>query len=164
MYRRIYIIGSVASGKTTLARTLSKQLNIKAYELDNVVYNDKNIKRSNKERDKLFFSIINKSSWIIEDVGREVFVEGLKKSDIIYYLKINKFTIYKRCLTRWLKQKIGLEQYNYKPTFKSLLQMLSWAKDYFKNESTKIKYINENSTNTKVLKRKDIKKLIEKAN
>lgn len=54
MYRRIYIIGSVASGKTTLARTLSKKLNIKAYELDNVVYNDKNIKRSNKERDKLF--------------------------------------------------------------------------------------------------------------
>lgn len=42
--------------------------------------------------------------------------------------------------------------------------MLSWAKDYFKNESTKIKYINENSTNTKVLKRKDIKKIIEKAN
>lgn len=41
MYRRIYIIGSVASGKTTLARTLSKKLNIKAYELDNVVYNDK---------------------------------------------------------------------------------------------------------------------------
>ena len=42
--------------------------------------------------------------------------------------------------------------------------MLSWAKAYFKNESTKMKYITENSKNIKVLKRKDIKKLIEKTN
>lgn len=71
---------------------------------------------------------------------------------------------YRRCLTRWIKQKVGLETYNYKPTLKSLNQMLHWAKDYIKNKSVKMKYINENSKNTKVLKSKDIKKLTEKAN
>jgi adenylate kinase family enzyme len=35
--KRIHIIGSVGSGKTTLARTLSSRLNIPFYELDNVV-------------------------------------------------------------------------------------------------------------------------------
>lgn len=36
--KKIHIIGSVGSGKTTLARTLSSHLNIPFYELDNVVW------------------------------------------------------------------------------------------------------------------------------
>lgn len=166
MYNKIYIIGSVASGKTTLATLLSNKLNIESYELDKIIYDDDNgnIKRSEKEVKALFQKIINKNAWIIEDVGRETFVVGLQKADVVYYLKTSKVTIYKRCLTRWIKQKLKLETYNYKPTLKSLIQMLSWAKAYFKNESTKMKYITENSKNIKVLKRKDIKKLIEKTN
>jgi adenylate kinase family enzyme len=35
---KIYIIGSVASGKTTLARELSRKLNISHYELDCIVH------------------------------------------------------------------------------------------------------------------------------
>ena len=42
--------------------------------------------------------------------------------------------------------------------------MLKWAKDYFKNETTKIEYINSNSKNIRILKRKDIKKLTEETN
>ncbi|WP_371811566.1 AAA family ATPase [Sporosarcina sp. Te-1] len=34
---RIHIIGSIGSGKTTLAKQLSKQLTIPCFELDNVV-------------------------------------------------------------------------------------------------------------------------------
>ncbi|WP_440338356.1 shikimate kinase [Lysinibacillus sphaericus] len=34
---KIHIIGSVGSGKTTLAKELSAKLNIPYYELDNVV-------------------------------------------------------------------------------------------------------------------------------
>ena len=42
--------------------------------------------------------------------------------------------------------------------------MLSWAKDYFKNEPTKMKCITENSKNTQILERKDIKNLIGRVN
>ena len=35
---KIYIIGSVGSGKTTLAKRLSKELNILYYELDSVTW------------------------------------------------------------------------------------------------------------------------------
>lgn len=42
---KILIVGIVASGKTTLARRLSKLLNIKHYEIDSVVHDDeRNIK------------------------------------------------------------------------------------------------------------------------
>ena len=36
--KKIHIIGSVASGKTTLAKELSRKLAIPYYELDNVVW------------------------------------------------------------------------------------------------------------------------------
>lgn len=35
---KIHIIGSVGSGKTTLARNLSTTINVPFYELDNVVW------------------------------------------------------------------------------------------------------------------------------
>ena len=49
--KKIYIIGAVGSGKTTLAKELSKKLNIKMYELDKVVWDDEhgNIKRTDIE-------------------------------------------------------------------------------------------------------------------
>lgn len=133
--KKIYIIGSVASGKTTLARYLSKKLNIDCYSLDKVVWNDeKNIKRNEKEIKKIFNKIIKKDNWIIEDVGRNIFQKGKESSDIIYYLDINKLTIYFRVIKRWFRQKINIEEYDYKPTIKSLKEMLKWAKEYDKKK------------------------------
>jgi adenylate kinase family enzyme len=51
--KKIHIIGSVGSGKTTLARTLSSYLNFPFYELDNVVWirhQSGDVRRSEKER------------------------------------------------------------------------------------------------------------------
>jgi adenylate kinase family enzyme len=161
MYNRIYIIGPVGSGKTTLSKRLSKKLNIKNYELDKIVWDDDNgnIKRTDDEISKLFNEIINNKAWIIEDVGRKKFIEGIKKSDVTYYIDLPKITIYKRCITRWLKQKLGKEKYNYNPTLKSLIEMLNWAKQDIKNKNEKIERIINNSKNYKILKKKDIKKV-----
>lgn len=161
--RKIYIIGPVGSGKTTLANKLSKKLNIKMYELDKVVWDDDNgnIKRDLDDINKRFKIIIDKSSWIIEDVGRKKFREGIKKADIVYYLNLNKTDIYKRCITRWIKQKIGIEKFNYNPTLKGLIQMLSWAKNDIRNKEEKIEYIKKNSKKYKILTKKEIKKNID---
>lgn len=161
MYNKIYIIGPCGSGKTTLSKTLSKKYNIKKYELDKIVWDDDNgnIKRTDDEIKKLFNKIIDNKSWIIEDVGRKKFIDGIKKADITYYIDLPKITIYKRCISRWIKQKIGKEEYNYKPTLKSLCEMLKWAKLDFKNKDEKIERIINNSKQYKILKRNDIKKL-----
>ena len=141
--KRIYIIGSVASGKTTLAKHLSKKLNIDYYSLDKVVWNDENnIKRNEKEIKKRFNKILKKDKWIIEDVGRNIFQDGKEFSDIIYYLEINKLTIYFRVIKRWFKQKINIEEYDYKPTIKSLKEMIKWAKKYNKKKDLE-KYLDK---------------------
>ena len=161
MYNKIYIIGPVGSGKTTLSRILSKKYDIKRYELDKVVWDDDNgnIKRNDDEIRKLFTEIITNKSWIIEDVGRKKFIDGIKKADITYYIDLPKYTIYKRCIIRWIRQKIGKEKYNYKPTLKSLFEMLKWAKQDIKNKKEKIERIIDNSKEYKILKNKDIKML-----
>ena len=158
---KVYIIGIVGSGKTTLSRKMAKKYDTIAYELDKVIWDDDNghVRRSDMEINKLFKDILSNDSWIIEDVGRKDFTEGIIRADITYYLDLSKMTIYKRCMWRWIKQKLGWEEYNYKPTFKSLIEMFSWVKRDFKNKDEKIKRIADNAKDYRILKKRDINDL-----
>ena len=139
-FMKIYIIGPSGSGKTTLSKKLSKKYNIKEYELDCLVYDDKNdhVKRSDKEVEMMFNKILNKKSWIIEDVGRDVFNKGLEECDVIYYLNISKFRVYLRVIKRWFRQRMGKEKYNYPPTLFQFYDMLRVARLYYKTEKIKL--------------------------
>lgn len=156
--KKIYIIGNVASGKTTLAKHLSKKLNINYYSLDKVVWDDENnhTKRKEQERDSLFKEIIKKDKWIIEDVGRNCFEDGREKADVIYFFNLRKRTIYFRIIKRWLKQVLKLEEYDYKPTLSSLKEMFGWAKNYKKN---KLKDLSIYKDKLIILTEKELKRL-----
>lgn len=72
--RKIHIIGSVGSGKTTLARSLSNTLQLPFHELDNVVWIRKqlgDIRRTDQERQEYLQSIIQTNGWIIEGIHQE---------------------------------------------------------------------------------------------
>ena len=160
--KKIYIIGAVGTGKTTLAKALSKELNIKMYQLDKVVWDDDdgNRKRTDEEVDQIFNKILEEDSWIIEDVGRKKFIEGIKQADMVYYIDLPRFVIYKRCILRWFKQKLGKEEYNYKPTIKGLIQMMKWARQDIESKNEKINRINELSKNYKVIKSNELSEII----
>ncbi len=133
---KLYIVGAVASGKSTFARRLSETSNIPAYSLDEVVHiSDKtnpwgNRKRSVEERDKLFRSIISQNQWIVEDTGRPCFGLALDGADMIVLLEISKWNRKYRIIKRWIKQRLGIEMCIYKPRFEMLKWMLKWSKDY----------------------------------
>lgn len=116
---KIYVLGPSGSGKTSFSKRLAIKYSINSYELDCLVYDDDNnhIRRTDEQIIEMFNNIIKKQSWIIEDVGRDIFDEGLNKCDIIYYLKISKFIVYIRVIKRWIKQRFDKEKYNYPPTF-----------------------------------------------
>lgn len=139
--KKIYIMGNVGSGKSTLSRNLSKKYNIDYYELDVIAYDDANnhIRRTPEDIEKRFNNILKKDTWIIEDVGRTEFLKGREQCDIIYYIKISKPENLKRVITRWIKQRLGQEKYNYPPTFKQLIDMVKLTFTYFKKEKEKIK-------------------------
>lgn len=137
--RKIYIIGPVGSGKTTLSKELSNNYSIKRYELDKVVLDDDhgNVKRTDEEALKLFDEILNNNSWIIEDVGRSIFIKGREQADIIYYIKLSRLKSYLRVTKRWIKQKLRIEVYNHPPTLKQLLYFISTVNRYYKKRQNK---------------------------
>ena len=143
--KKIYIIGPVGSGKTTFSKKLSKKYGIKRYELDKVSWDDENgnVKRTDEEALKLFNDILNNDTWIIEDVGRTKFKNGREQADIIYYIKLSRLKSYFRVTKRWVKQRIGIEDYNHHPTFKQWIYFISTVNSYYKKEKNKLKELME---------------------
>lgn len=159
---KIYIIGSPGSGKTTLAKVLSKRYNIKHYELDCIVYDDNNNhrKRTKEEIDKLFFTILKNKSFIIEDVGRNKLKKGRDICDKIYYIKLNKGRIYKQMISRWFKQRLGKEKYNYPPTIHQFFETIKDVRNYSKIEKTRLSELNKYKDKMTFLNKKELNNLL----
>lgn len=169
---RIYIVGSVASGKTTFARKISKVLNIECVHLDGVVHikdsiNKKwgNTRRTDQEIDRIFSELINKSSWIIEDAGRKCFAEGLERADYIIYLKPSVMTRRIRIMTRFIKQKLGLEDCLYTPNLRMLKAMYIWTNNYEQGKDNLEERINQYSEKiTTLISKREIEKFLSTQN
>ena len=159
---KIYIIGSPGSGKTTLAKVLSKRYNIKHYELDCIVYDDNNNhrKRTKEEIEKIFFTIIKNKSFIIEDVGINKFKKGRDICDKIYYIKLNKARIYKQMISRWFKQRLGKEKYNYPPTIHQFFETIKDVRNYSKIEKTRLSELNKYKDKMTFLNKKELNNLL----
>lgn len=132
--KRIHIIGSVASGKTTLAKELSLKHNIPYYELDNVVWirnMSGDIRRTEKEREDYLHKIIQSESWIIEGVHNDVWVSpSFQHADVILFLDPRYSTRTYRIMKRFLRQKLRIEKSHYKSTIKIFLMMFKWNRHF----------------------------------
>lgn len=123
---KIYIVGSVSSGKSTLAKKLSEILSIPDHSLDEVVYiTDKSNYRDNRkrqviDRDILFHSVIDQLKWIIEDAGRTCFENGLKEEDTVVLLEVPTQIRNFRIIKRWIKQRLCIEKCIYNPRYNML--------------------------------------------
>ncbi|WP_440897061.1 AAA family ATPase [Amphibacillus sp. Q70] len=139
---RIDIVGSVASGKTTLARRLSEKYQVPFYEKDNIVYartSQEDIRRTKAERDVLFQEIIGQKDWIVEGSPREILRESFITCDYIIVLDVPLHTRLYRTLRRWIRQRIGTEKYNSKPTLEFLYCNFKWVIGYHQERATLIK-------------------------
>lgn len=134
---KLYIIGSVASGKTTLAKKLSKKLSIPWYELDSIVHMNSDrgeIRRTPEQIDNEFNKILLTENWIIEGVARRYFDKGFKEAEKIILLDTPPLKRRYRILKRWIYQNLKLEKCQYKPTIKMLFSMYGWSNDFDKSK------------------------------
>lgn len=127
--KRIHIIGSIGSGKTTLARKLSAQLHIPCFELDNVVRErlpTGDVMRTKEKRDAYLADIIAADSWIVEGSHQKWVMSSFQKADLIIFLDIGMTTRRVRIIKRYFKQKAGLEKSNYTPTLEILVRLYKY--------------------------------------
>ena len=138
---RIHIIGSVGSGKTTLAKTLSVKLNVPHYELDNVVRKRSksgDIRRSDEERDEYLAEIVNSDTWIIEGAHHKWVLEGFQKADLIIFLDVGYHKRVVRIVKRFILQKLGMEKSNYRPTIRMFKMMFVWNASFERESKPEI--------------------------
>lgn len=133
---RIYIVGSVASGKSTLARQVSEKTGIPCYHLDEVLRVADpaakpwgNRKRPEDEIDRLFNDALA-GEYVMEDNGRERFLEGMRRADQVVLLDIPLAIRYWRIISRWIKQRLGSEACIYLPGWRMLTNMFRWARNF----------------------------------
>lgn len=126
MYKRVFIFGSVGSGKTTLATKLSKLTRIKFYTLGEIVYKVyPKIRYSSKERDKKLKDIVNKKQWIIEGAYWNSWIlPAFKKADFVIIINLKTNVILKQIVKRMVKKSLKGDHTNTK-TIKKQLQFIS---------------------------------------
>jgi adenylate kinase family enzyme len=86
--RRISIVGSIAVGKTTYAKKLSKKTGIPVYHIDSIQYDEKlNIKELSQIRSEID-KIENQDQWIIDGYGPLDMLESrFQKAEEIIFLQ-----------------------------------------------------------------------------
>lgn len=130
---KIDIIGSVASGKTTLAKRISLKYQVPYYEKDNIVWArtpDGDKKRTPEDRDALFQEILAGDNWIVEGSPRECLRESFECCEYIIILNERTLIRLVRVFKRWILQKTGKEKYNSRPTWKFLLYNIKWVLEF----------------------------------
>lgn len=134
---KIHIIGCSGSGKTYLAKALSKKYNIPHFDLDDIQWNNNadgyGVKMPIEKRTALLNDILKNESWIIEGVYYAWVGKCFEDADKIYVLDIPKRVYTYRIIKRTIKRKLGLER-GKKETLKSVYNLLKWT-DTFQNKS-----------------------------
>ncbi|MFJ8065435.1 DNA topology modulation protein FlaR [Psychrobacillus sp. NPDC096426] len=133
---KIYIVGSVGSGKTTLARKVSAKLQVPHFETDNFVWTRHlkgDIRNEIEVRDQLLQDAIILDHWVIEGVHKDWTDPGLQVADQIIFLDFPSQKRVQRIVKRYIYQLLRIEKANYKPTFSMFLRMFKWNK-YFEEQ------------------------------
>ncbi len=143
---KIHIIGCSGSGKTYLAKKLSKEYCIEHYDLDDLQWDNSavtyGVKRNADERRAMLQDILKNEDWIIEGVYYKWCKQCFADADKIYLLEIPRYKYRYRIIKRFVKRKIGLEK-GKKETVKSLKELLKWTDSYNENDMEEIKKLLE---------------------
>ncbi|MFD0698017.1 hypothetical protein ACFQZT_28485 [Paenibacillus sp. GCM10027628] len=133
---KIRIIGACGSGKSYIARELSKKYGIHYYETDNLVWDRcaENRRNSIEVRDSRLNEILKQESWIIEGVHYKWGQDSINKADLIFLLTPNKYLRDFRVIRRFVRTRLGFESWNYKQTIRNLYTIIfNWNRGYDKN-------------------------------
>ncbi|MBC1997268.1 AAA family ATPase [Listeria marthii] len=126
---KIRIIGSVGSGKTTLAKKLSEWQKIDYFETDRIVWKreETEVRRTDSEKADVLTTILQNENWIIEGVHLEDWAtESITQADAIIFLDLPKKQIRSQLIKRQIKQLLRLEAAHYPIRLTMLKKMFYW--------------------------------------
>lgn len=100
-YKRIAIIGSTASGKSTLANKLSQLYELPHIELDQMLFENQS-RKTDEEFRTAVKEVVERPKWICDGVFYNLADIIWPKADIVIWLDVPLKTTYKQVLSRSL--------------------------------------------------------------
>lgn len=101
--QRIAIIGPGSSGKSTLAITLGKTLDLPIYHLDEYYWQPNHVRPDEASWRTTHRNLIDKEAWIIEGGYSKLIPERLERADTILYLNMSRRTYVAQYFKRLMK-------------------------------------------------------------
>jgi adenylate kinase family enzyme len=167
---KIHIIGAPGSGKTYIAKKLSKKLRLPMYTLDHLFWDSESSYQGSQtppaKRDQLLKQIIEKENWIVEGVYYRWVKESFINADYIIVLKTNVRIRRWRIIKSFIFRKLRLRPSIRRETFRTLLELLDWNNSYDEQDLVEaVKLLKTHNDKVIILtKYKDIHKLIRRKN
>lgn len=101
--KKIVIIWISGVGKTYVANTLSKKLDIKVHYYDSICWKENWVEEEEKQVNIEILKIIEQKKWIFEWYINPAWKERLTKADLIIYLDYKWFSAMYWGIQRWWK-------------------------------------------------------------
>lgn len=98
--KRIIIIGSPGSGKSTLSQKLSDKLRLPVVHLDKLWWKSGWVESSREEFDQKLDAVLNEDKWIIDGNFSRTLPKRLERADTVIFLDYPTLTCVYRVLKR----------------------------------------------------------------
>ncbi|MGW7945788.1 DNA topology modulation protein [Staphylococcus xylosus] len=101
--KKVIVIGSSGSGKSTFSRKLSERLNIPVYHLDQLFWKPNWVMSTEYEKITIQNSILEKNEWIIDGNYSGILEDRLQLADTVIFLNLPRRICYYRVFKRFFK-------------------------------------------------------------
>ena len=102
-HKKILIIGSAGSGKTTLSKKLNKKLSLPIIHLDKYYWRSNWQCVSNDEWEKIIEKFSNQKTWIMDGNYSKTIATRLQYADVVIFLDIPRYICLLRVILRRFK-------------------------------------------------------------
>jgi adenylate kinase family enzyme len=127
--RRISVLGTIGSGKTTCARRISKRLGISCVELDSLYWKKNWVRASNSDFRERVLGALKENSWVVDGLYPEVMDIVLGRADTVVWLDYTFSVIMSRLIPRTFMRIITQEELSHgnREYFGSAIGKVWWA-------------------------------------
>ena len=137
--KRVLVIGSGGSGKSTVAAQLGELLNLEVHHLDKLYWSPGWVKPEPDEWTRIVTELINRDSWIIDGNYSGTLELRLRKADAIVFLDLSRVLCLWRIVKRFFIYRKGNRPDVAEGCREKLdLEFVSWVWNYHRRSRPKV--------------------------